>query len=82
MELTLINLLTRFMFGAAYTTGGVLVVISVVWFIARLAGISFLPPRGVETTTGIINDKPGGYPWARIFKGRGRKHQQEETTGE
>ena len=81
MDLTLVNLLTRFMFGAAYTAGGMLVVLSVIWFIARLAGISFLPPKGVETTTGIINDTPGGYPFARIFK-RARKQRQEETAGE
>lgn len=81
MNLTLVNLLTRFMFGAAYTAGGVMVVLAAVWFIARLAGISFLPSKGIETTTGIINDTPGGYPFARIFK-RHSQQQQEKTTGE
>jgi len=81
MDLTLLNLLTRFMFGAAYTAGGMAVILFTVWFIARMSGIAFLPPTGIETTTGIINDKPGGYPWARIFRGRKQK-QPEETVGE
>lgn len=81
MELTLLNLLTRFLFGAAYTAGGLSVIFSTVWFIARMSGITFLPSSGVETTSGIINDKPGGYPWARVFRGRGRK-PPEETGGE
>ncbi len=81
MDLTLINLLTRFMFGAAYTAGGVAVMLFAVWFIARMAGIAFLPPTGIETTSGIINDKPGGYPFARIFRKRGHK-ESEETVGE
>jgi len=76
MDLTLINLLTRFLFGAAYTAGGMAVIFSTVWFIARLSGVTFLPPKGVETTSGVINTEPGGYPWARLFRGR-RKPQAE-----
>jgi hypothetical protein len=76
MDLTIVNLLTRFMFGAAYTAGGVAVVFFTVWFIARMSGITFLPAKGVETTSGVLNTAPGGYPWARLFR---RRKQQEET---
>ena len=43
MDLTLINLLTRFLFGAAYTAGGMAVIFSTVWFIARLSGVTSKP---------------------------------------
>lgn len=79
MELTLINLMTRFLFGAAYTAGGMAIILFIVWFIARMSGISFFPPSGVETTVGIINDQPGGYPFARMFR-RGHKKQEETTS--
>ena len=78
MDLTLINLVTRFLFGAAYVAGGIATILFTVWLVARLSGISFFPPTGVETTTGIINDQPGGYPFARVFR-LGRKKQEEPT---
>lgn len=82
MELTLISLLTKFLFGAAYTSGGVFVLLGAIWLLARRSGVAFLPTdTNVEETEGdreMVSTHEGGYPFSRIFGKRRQQKSQKE----
>lgn len=78
MEITLVALITRFLFGAAYTAGSAFVILGVIWMLARRSGVAFLPTdTNIEETEGghqeTVPTHEGGYPFSRIF---GRRRQQ------